>query len=419
VKLEPAGLVKRVTGRVTRRNALVAAGALVLALLAWAVFRPEAVRVEAAEVTRGPLRVTVDEEGETRVRERYVVAAPTTGRLLRIALDEGDRVEAGDLVARIAAVPLDPRDRAAAQARLEAAEARKSEADVRVGLARSTLDQSRRSAERAERLRAAGTLSAEALEEAQLALTRARREADAARESASAAAHEVEVARAALIAARTGASAASDPAPDPTADPGCATGPCIEVRAPVAGSVLRVLEESERIVLAGAPLVEIGDPARLEIVVDVLSTDAVRIRPGADVWIEQWGGDRPLRAKVRRIEPSAFTKVSALGVEEQRVNVLADLLEGAEGLGDGYRVEARIVVWESPEVLRVPASALFRAGEAWAVFAVENGRARQREIELGERGSAQAEVRGHLVEGERVILHPSDRLADGARVEVF
>jgi HlyD family secretion protein len=288
-----------------------------------------------------------------------------------------------------------------------------------VGLARATLDQSRRSTERAERLRAAGTLSAEAFEEAQLALTLARREADAARESAAAAAHEVDVARAALIAARTGASAADERVSDASADAGCAAGPCIEVRAPVAGSVLRVIEESERIVLAGAPLVEIGDPGRLEIVVDVLSTDAVRIRPGADVWIEQWGGDRPLRGKVRRIEPSAFTKISALGVEEQRVNVIADLVEGAAGLGDGYRIEARIVVWESPDVLRVPASALFRAGEAWAVFAIEDGRARRREIELGERGSAQAEVRAHLVEGERVILHPSDRLADGARVEAF
>jgi HlyD family secretion protein len=396
----------------SRQTLALAGAAALLAALAWAVFRPAAVPVDVTVVRRGPLEVTVDEEGETRVRDRYVVAAPTTGRLLRIELDEGDALEAGALVARIEPVPLDPRDRASAEARLEAAEAQRSAAQARVGLARATLEQAGRSTQRSERLHQAGTLSAEDLEQAQLTLTQAQRELDAARESAHAAEHEVEAARAALLDAygRQGAGGAAG-------DSGrCAEVPCVEVRAPVGGSVLRVREESERIVTAGTPLVEVGDPDDLEIVVDVLSTDAVRIRPGAEVRIEEWGGPGALSARVRLIEPSAFTKVSALGVEEQRVNVIADLLEETPGLGDGFRVEARIRVWEAADVLVAPTSALFRSGESWAVFVVEDGVARRRQVDVGERGGTAVEIRARLSEGETVVLHPSDRLRDGARV---
>jgi len=338
------------------------------------------------------------------------VAAPTTGRLLRIDLDEGDVVAAGDVVARIESVPLDPRDQAAAEARLEAAEAQKSETIARVALARATREQAERTAQRAQRLREEGVLAVEALEEAQLALTQARRELDAALEASHAAEHEVEAARASLIATYGGS-------PPGGAAKGCGQGPCVEVRAPVAGSVLRVFEESERVVAGGTPLLELGDPLDLELVVDVLSSDAVRIHPGSPVRIEDWGGDHPLRAEVRRVEPSAFTKVSALGVEEQRVNVIADPVDDAAGLGDGYRVEARIEVWRADDVLRVPVSALFRAGDDWAVFVVEDGIARRRPIEVGERGGTQAEVVAHLSEGEKVVLHPSDRLRDGVAVE--
>jgi HlyD family secretion protein len=189
------------------------------------------------------------------------------------------------------------------------------------------------------------------------------------------------------------------------------------VRAPIAGRVLRLHEESERIVPAGAPLVELGDPREIEIVVDVLSADAVKIEAGAPLWIEDWGGGQPLRASVRRVEPSGFTKVSALGVEEQRVNVIADFAEAPDGLGDGYRVEARIVVWHADDVLRVPASALFRSGEGWAVFVAEGGRSRRREVEVGARGPFEAEVEAGLAEGDAVVLHPSDRLADGVRIQ--
>jgi HlyD family secretion protein len=391
---------------------MLAGSVLALALLAWVAFQPRPLAVDTADVVRGDLEVTVDEEGETRVRQRYVVAAPTTGRLLRIQLDEGDPVAVGDLLARIEAVPLDPRDRAAAEARLEAAEAQRSAAIARVGLARATREQAQRTEQRSRRLFDAGTLSAEALEQAQLARTQAQREFEAATEASHAAEHEVDAARAALIAAYDGT-------PPEARTVECMEAPCVEVRAPVAGSVLRVREESERIVAAGTPLLELGDATRLEIVVDVLSSDAVRIRPGTPARIEEWGGGRPLRAKVRRVEPSAFTKVSALGVEEQRVNVIADLLEQAPGLGDGYRVEARIQVWQGSDVLLLPVSALFRAGSSWAVFVVRDGVARRREIEVGERGGSHAQVLANLAAGERVVLHPSDRLRDGARVEAF
>lgn len=383
---------------------------LAVALLAWVVWRPAPIRVDVGLVRRGALQVTVDEEGETRVRQRYVVAAPTTGRVLRIDLDEGDPVKAGELVARIQAAPLDPRDRAAAEARLESAEANQKAADARVSLAKATREQAQRSSQRAERLRQAGTLSAEALEQAQLELTRARREYEAAQFASDAARHEVEAARAALIAAY------EDQTPPGGDEDACKKTPCVDVRAPVAGKVLRVREESERIVTAGTPLLEIGNPDALEIVVDVLSEDAVRIHPGAPVLIEDWGGGHPLHARVRRVEPSAFTKVSALGVEEQRVNVIADFVDPPSGLGDGYRVEARIVVWQGDDVLQVPTGALFRTGDTWSVFVVQGGVARLRRVEIGHRSSAAAEVSKGLEAGERVVLHPSDRIHDGSRV---
>jgi HlyD family secretion protein len=393
----------------TRRRTLLLAAGLALALVPWWLLRPPPVAVELGEVTRGPLELTVDEEGETRVRQRFVVAAPATGRLLRIGLDEGDAVEVGEIVARIVPAPLDPRDRTAAEARLEAAEADQHAAAARAALAAAALAQAQRDLERSERLREAGARSDEELERARLARTRAQRELEAARFAAVAADHAVEAARAVLMSART-------PRPAAGGEDCLTPGNCIEVRAPIAGRVLRVQEESERIVPAGTPLVEVGDPAAIEIVVDVLSADAVRIEPGADLWVEDWGGDTPLRATVRRVEPAGFTKISALGVEEQRVNVIADFEEPPDGLGDGYRIEARIVVWRAADVLRVPSSALFRRGEGWAVFRAEGGVARRREVEVGVRGPFAAEVKAGLAEGERVVLHPSDRLADGVRV---
>jgi len=378
----------------------------------WALLRPESVPVDVAPVVRSPLRVTVDEEGETRVRDRFMITAPTAGRLLRSELDAGDVVEPGMLIASIEPLPLDPRTHAGALARVEAAEATLSAARARVALTNAALEQARRSAARAEQLREKGTLSAEAHELAMLEQTRQEQEAAAARFAADAAEHDAEAARAALLTAQDSAAGAA------AAPAGKRSGPSsrVEVRSPAAGRVLRVLEESERIIAAGTPLLEIGDPDSLELVIDVLSTDAVRIHPGARVLVEEWGGDGALEARVRRVEPSGFTKVSALGVEEQRVNVIADLAEPNPALGDGYRFEARIVVWEGPDVLQVPASALFRQAGAWSVFVVDGTRARRRDVTIGQRGGFAAEIREGLSPGETVVLYPSDRLADGVRI---
>lgn len=398
---------------VARRRIAFALAAAAGALALWWLLRPQPLLVDVAQVRRAPLVATVDEEGETRVRDRYTVAASTSGRLLRIALDEGDAVAAGAVVARIEPAPLDPRDLAVTQARLEAAEATQRASEARMQRAEAALAQARRDAQRAERLHRAGTLSDDAREQARLAETSAVREHEEASFASDAATHAVEAERALLLAA----TAAPYGGGDGGAIPPCAGDtPCVEVHAPVAGRVLRVLVESETIVLAGTPLLEVGDPGALEIVSDLLSRDAVRVSPGARVMVEDWGGPGALEARVRRVEPSGFTKVSALGVEEQRVNVIADLVAPEPRLGDGYRVEVRIVTWEGADVAQIPASALFRKGEVWAVFVAEGGRARQRVVEVGEQAPFDVEIRAGLEPGETVVLHPSDRLRDGVRV---
>jgi len=400
---------------VTRERRRISIGLATVVALAvgWTLLRPDPVPVNVAPVVRGQLRVTVDEEGETRVRDRFTITAPTAGRLLRSELDAGDAVEPGTLLASIEPLPLDPRTQAGALARLDAAEATLRAARAQVALTNAALEQARRSTARAEQLREKGTLSAEAHELAVLELTRHEQETAAARFAADAAEHDVEAARAALLAPpdASAGSARGSGRPAPISR--------VEVHSPAAGRVLRVLEESERIIAAGTPLLEIGDPDSLELVIDVLSTDAVRIRPGARVIVKDWGGEGALEARVRRVEPSGFTKVSALGVEEQRVNVIADLAEPNPALGDGYRFEAMIVVWEGPGVLQVPASALFRQAGEWNVFVVEGSRARRRDVTAGQRGGFSAEIREGLAPGETVVLYPSDRLADGVRIRAL
>ena len=396
--------------RILSRGGAAALGGGLLALaLGWWMLRPQPILVDVAAVSRGELRVTVDEEGRTRVRDRYVVAAPADGRLLRVTLKEGDRVERGAAVARIEPASLDPRTRAAAEARLEAARDRQREAVAHVARARAALAQAQRSAARAERLRVDRMLSPEDAEQSALAAATRAEELTAAESAAEAAAHDLEAARAALLGdLRAGAGVRVGQCDSDT--------PCLELYAPTSGQVLRLLQESERTVTAGMPLLEIGDPRALEIVADVLSTDAVKVQAGAPVLVDHWGGGTTLHARVRRVEPSGFTKLSALGVEEQRVNVIADFVDPPGALGDGYRVEVRIVVWEAADVRRVPASALFRYGDAWHVFVVEGGRARRRAVEVGARGAFDAEALDGLEAGERVILHPSDRVEDGVRV---
>ena len=372
----------------------------VLALLA--AFRPRAVAVERTVVKRGPMSVTVDEEGRTRVRERFVVAAPVQGRLRRITLHEGDFVDAGAVMAQLVPSPLDPRTMGQAEARLRGAEASRLALRAREESARAAFDQAHRDRDRAEELDREGLQSKEARERAVFQEATAAALLAAARKETEAAAQEIVEARAALLAAASETARPSSVVP---------------VRAPLKGTVLRVLQESDRVVAAGTPLFELGDLDALEVVAEMLSSDAVNVRPGAPMWIGSFGGASEVPGRVRRVEPSGFTKISALGVEERRVNVVGDFTRTPEGMGDGYRVEVRVVVWESTDVLLVPGSALYRSGSEWRAFVIENGRAISRTIEVAHRTSAQAEARSGLREGEIVILYPGDRVREGTRVQ--
>lgn len=376
-------------------------GAVLLAAL-YAVIRPRPVGVESAVAARGPLTVTVDEEGRTRVRERFVVAAPVAGRLQRIDLHEGDPVSVGTIVAYISPAPLDPRAQGQAEARLRAAEAAREGAASREQSARAAFDQAHRDRERSDDLGREGIQPAEGHERAVLSEVAAAAELAAARHATEAAVQEVAEARAALLATSPEARRPSSLA---------------AVRSPQKATVLRVLQESDRVVSAGTPLFELGDLDDLEIVAELLSSDAVNVKPGAAMWIGGWGGGHDIAGKVRRVEPSGFTKVSALGVEEQRVNVVGDFVSGSEGLGDGFRVEVRVVVWESENALRVPGSALYRIGTDWRAFTIEHGRAVSRVVQVGHRTTTEAEALGGLKEGDRVILYPGDRVSEGTRVK--
>lgn len=382
---------------------LVVIGIVAAALAAFVMLRPKPVAVEVVPVVVGPLMVTVDEEGETRVRKRYVVAAPVSGRLERIEVDEGDKVEEGTVVARMRPQPLDPRLAAEAAARLEAAQAARSEAQAKVEQARAALAQAQRTAERSRRLAVDGTISKEELELTTLQEVSRQKELAAGEHAAERAEFDVRAAEAALLAS----GARSNDRPDDEV---------VTIGAPASGSVLRVFEESERVVAVGSPLLSIGDPRELEIVVDVLSKDAVLIHPGSRVIIDEWGGPQPLEARVRLVEPAGFTKTSALGVEEQRVNVIADFETLPANLGDAFRVETRIVVWQADKVIKVPTHALFRDHGQWTVFAVDSDTARHRKVDVGHIGSAEAEIVQGLQEGEQVVAHPSDALTDGSRI---
>jgi HlyD family secretion protein len=395
----PAATPRRRRSPAARRRAFWIGGAAATVVLLAVALRPSPIDVQTAIVGTGPLETTVDADGTTRVVERFEVAAPVGGHLDRIAIREGDAVDAGAPLARIVPLPLDPRSSEQARARVGMAAALLQEAEARVAQSASAQAQAERTAERIRRVAVEGGLSTETLERAELEMQLAQRDHQAARSRVRAATAELSAARAALLDGSTARSA-------------------VVVVAPAAGRVLRVYRTSETAVAAGTPLVEIGDAATLEIVTDVLSTDAVRIREGAPVRVRDWGGDGVLDARVRRVEPAGFTKLSALGVEEQRVNVVAELHAVPPGLGDGFRVRAQIVTWARPEVLRVPVATLFRTGEDWSVFVADGGRARQRAVRIGARGAEQAEVLSGLGAGEAVILFPSDQVHDGARIHV-
>lgn len=394
------GFLRLLTNRRVIIGVLVVAGLLAVAL--W----PTSTPVSTAAIARGPLVVTIDEEGRTRVRDRFVIAAPVAGRVLRIDLEAGDAVKEGQVIARVRAeVPalLDARTTAEAQASIEGARATLGRARAEQQRAQSTLTLAQRELRRVTELVAGELATARELEARQADVRVGEESLNATVFAARAAEAEVTRAEARLAPARE------------------TSGRVVEVRSPANGVVLRTVRESESVVPAGDPLIEVGDPVKLEIVADLLSTDAVRVKPGSRTLIEQWGGDRTLDAKVRRVEPSGFTKISALGVEEQRVNVVLDFVDPATAwaaLGDGYRVQVRVVTWESPNALKVATGALFRVGDEWAVYVVEQERAHRTLVKLGHQTGQEAEVLEGLAEGALVILHPGDTLADGARVEV-
>jgi HlyD family secretion protein len=393
---------------VIRRAAIIGGVAVVAALVAWAMM-PGPVPVETAVVTKGRFVASVDEDGKTRVRERYVVAAPLSGRLGRVRFKVGDQVQIDDVVATITPTPaplMDPRTRQEIKEMLGAAEANLDRAKAVVERARAQSNQANADLARTRTLAERGAATAQALEHADLAVRLADRDLRAAEFQDHAAEHDISQMRALL--ARYGSETKSDETPQGWS-----------VAAPVAGVVLKVAQESETIVQPGTALLDIGDPRDLELVVDVLSTDAVEIRPGANVTIIHWGGQGTLSGRVRRVEPAAFTKVSTLGVEEQRVNVLVDIVSPPEQwarLGDAYQVDAQIAVFTKDDAIIIPAGALFRRGDSWNVYVVKDGHAEVREVGILRRAGRLATVASGLSQGESIIVYPSDRVASGVRV---
>jgi HlyD family secretion protein len=392
----------------TRRNqiGLGVILAVVAVLVAWAL-RPQPVSVEVAEVTRGAFEQTVSDDGQTRVRDRFVIAAPLAGQVERIQLEVGDPVKQGQIVAELtptAPAFLDARTQRELRERIGAAEAQVARARAETLKAQAQRDQARADRDRQIKLSEQGFLSQTALEQSELALRTSERALDAARFAEQAAAHDLAQARAALTRYQGGGPAVKWP-----------------VTSPVAGVVLKVMQKSEGPVALGAPLVEVADPRSLEAVVDVLSQEAVAVRPGMPARLELGQGVEPLAARVRLIEPAAFTKVSALGVEEQRVNVVLDFsepLDKVQTIGDGFRVDAHIVVYREENALKVPVGALFREGAGWAAFVVDGERAHRRAVKVARRNNFEAMVEAGLEPGERVVVYPSDALKDGSRVKM-
>lgn len=368
-------------------------------------FREPAPWVDASEVRRAPFRVSFEEEGRTRVQDRYELSAPVAGLLARVRLEPGDRVARGERLFAIApsfAAPLDPREHASAAASLERAEAALQAARTQMQAAQARADLAAHEVRRLSPLAESGHVSAAALERALAESRSATALLRSARFAIDVARHERDLARAVLESRGT----------DPSIEP-------IVVDSPLDATVLARLRQSEGPVQAGEAILVLGDPYSLEVIVDVLSPDAVRLRPGMPVELDRWGGEQTLAARVRRVEPSAFTKISALGVEEQRVWVVVDLVgevERRRALGDGYRVLARFVLWQGDDVLQAPAAALFRHDDGWAAFVVADGRAQLRRVETGRRSGLLVEIRDGLRAGEQVLLHPDRALNDGDRV---
>lgn len=382
-------------------------GALLLLLIK--ALMPEPIAVEVGTVTRGPLTVSVLEEGKTRIRHRYLITPPVAGYLNRVPLRAGDRIEAGKtILATIQPQPasfLDPRARAEAEARVKATEAARMQRETQVERARAALDLAQKELARAKELKKSGAIATREWDTADNQVNILSRELHTAEFGLQVAEFELTQARAALTQVQTPATENTDP---------------LKIIAPVSGYVLNVFEESARMLPAGTQIMEVGDPTDLEAEIELLSSDAVGVQPGAEVSIEQWGGEKPLRGKVTVIEPGGYTKVSSLGVEEQRVKVRVDFVDPLPAntvVGDRFRVEARIVTWHGDNVLQVPTGALFRRGGDWMTFLFDGGKARQTKVEIAHNNGVAAEVRSGLNEGQRVILHAPDAVANGASVQ--
>lgn len=394
---------KRRYGRLARR-VIVATAAIALAVLAALAFRPKPVMVDVATATRGPLTVTVNETGMARVKDRYLVSASVAGSMPRLGLELGDAVKEGDVLVRIAPVSsplLDERSRVESEARLSAAVSALGQARAQEERATAARGLSRQELDRTRALAASGAIAKQALEEAEFQDRMRAEELSSATFAAKVASEEARRARAVLMPVSAGAPR---------------EGRYAEVLAPTSGHVLRVHQKSAGVVQPGMPLIEIGDDSILEVVVDLLTTDAVHVRVGTTVTIQDWGGDHPLTGRVRQIEPSAFTRPSALGVDEQRVNVVIVFTEPRERWGelrDGYHVEVSFVLWRSDDVLKVPNGAVFRRGDSWAVYRIDHGRVRLTPVTIGHRGESEVEILSGISSGDAVAVHPGDRVKEG------
>ncbi|MGP9791626.1 efflux RND transporter periplasmic adaptor subunit [Roseinatronobacter sp. NSM] len=396
---------------VMRKLGLGLAGAGVTAALVWALW-PQPMPVDLAMVTRGPMQGVIVAQGVTRVRNPYAITAPITGATTRSPVEVGDQVIAGETVVAVIQ-PADPalmdaRARAQAEAAVAEAQAAIAVAQSNLRQAESGLEHSKLQLERARTLADGGTIPLRMLEDIEVAHLAAQQTLDAARS-------QLDLKYAAL--ARAQAQLLGPQALyDPDAEPGAC---CVQLLAPQSGIVLEVSDQSARFVQAGGPLLTIGNLDEMEIELDLLSTDAVRVPDGARAIVERWGGEGVLSAQLRRVDPAAFTRVSALGIEEQRVRVRLDLLsppEDRKGLGDGFRVHVRLIIWDADDLVRVPQAALFRDGDGWAVFVVDAGRARHRRVEIGRQAAGQAEVLTGLDKGAMVVLYPGSALADGQTI---
>ena len=373
----------------------------VLAGVLWFLFAPSPIKVELAKVTQGPMQVSINNQGQIRAHDKYIVAAPVAAELERIVLRDGDRVKKGQVLAILHQLPLDARQQQEALARLDSAKALLQEAYARVQQTDTDMQLARKERMRIEGLVLGGFVSSQAMDRAISEEKSSSEEWRAAQSRQQAAAADVRNASSALIAFQK---------------PEHGDSQQIRLTSPADGYALKVHETSARTVAAGAPLITIGDTGKYEAVVDVLSTDAVNIHPGNLVLLNGWGGATTLHARVRAVEPLAFTKISALGVEEQRVNVIADLVDAPGPLGDGYRIEARIVIWSAQDITKVPGSSLFRVGDAWHVFTVRNGRAREREVQTGRRNQDETQILSGLARDDIIIRYPGNQISEGVRV---